>query len=293
MKLPLEKEKHLENYNLISRIQKGTTQQILKSLKEKDFHITQLEICESDFQKYLETVDYPERFPHYFREFSPPRQPDHIFNTKCLEHFLSFELCKISNNKTAKVLDVAASNSPVKKVLETLGYTNIWKQDIQFTTDLSERIIGGDAKHIDADDNSFDTLLLHNSWEHFEGESPSMFIKEASRILKPNGTFCIIPLFCDITAFSLTSPSIWETKYRNVTDYPEFSKDIPVFVDEGPKQRLIRVVDASTLISDIEKSDNLDTSIYHFTNADVYKFSPFALLCRKRSPEEEFKATEN
>jgi hypothetical protein len=44
-------------------------------------------------------------------------------------------------------------------------------------------------------DGFADKLVLHNSFEHFEGTANTDLVTEAWRVLKPGGVVCIVPLF--------------------------------------------------------------------------------------------------
>ncbi len=275
------KSEYIETLNKISGVKKCSPEKIIDLFRKSGGIVAIEDINVTHFNDYLNKIDYPTAFPNYYREFGPERQAPHVFNTKCLEHFLSFELCEIFGSQTLKIMDIAASNSPVTSILRMLGYPNVWKQDIQYTTNLDQFVIGGDAKRIDCQDNQFDALTLHNSWEHFEGDSPGSFLSEAYRILKPGGKLCIIPLFMNDIPFSLTSPDCWESKYKNVTSHPLFDSRMPILIDEGPKQRLIRVPNPQIIMDDLASVPGLDPKIYYFKNAIKYKFDPFALVCKK------------
>ena len=60
---------------------------------------------------------------------------------------------------------------------------------------IQDRTIGGDAASMPIPDGFVDHLVMHCSFEHFEGDSDSRFIREASRVLKPGGRLCILPLY--------------------------------------------------------------------------------------------------
>ena len=58
---------------------------------------------------------------------------------------------------------------------DVLDVSETWRQDWNYTTDKTSKTLGGNASSLAVDDESFYPLLLHNSWEHFEGESDLIF----------------------------------------------------------------------------------------------------------------------
>ena len=51
-------------------------------------------------------------------------------------------------------------------------------------------------------------LILHNSFEHFEGEADRDFISEAWRVLRPGGEVCIVPLYLSQRYEIFTDPLV-------------------------------------------------------------------------------------
>ena len=80
---------------------------------------------------------------------------------------------------------MAAANAPVQRILrDVFDINEAWRQDWNYTTDKTSKTLGENASSLAVDDESFDALLLHNSWEHFEGDSDSDFLTDAARVLK-------------------------------------------------------------------------------------------------------------
>ncbi|MBI5153840.1 methyltransferase domain-containing protein [Candidatus Poribacteria bacterium] len=57
-------------------------------------------------------------------------------------------------------------------------------------------VIGCDACELPLPDSSLDAMALHCSFEHFEGDSDTRFVREAMRVLRPGGGLLIIPFYC-------------------------------------------------------------------------------------------------
>jgi len=49
--------------------------------------------------------------------------------------------------------------------------------------------------------------VLHNAFEHFEGDADTRFVHEAARVLKPGGRLCIVPLFMHGRLANQTDPA--------------------------------------------------------------------------------------
>jgi hypothetical protein len=57
-------------------------------------------------------------------------------------------------------------------------------------------------------DGSVSKIALHCSFEHFEGNSDSGFIREAARLLCPGGKLVILPLYLSSIYSILTDPLV-------------------------------------------------------------------------------------
>ena len=57
-------------------------------------------------------------------------------------------------------------------------------------------------------DGALSKIALHNSFEHFEGDSDIRFLREAARVLRPKGKVCIVPLFVGLQ-FRIETEAGW------------------------------------------------------------------------------------
>ena len=112
---------------------------------------------------------------------------------KYLEHFVSLEL--LAPEPGQVLIDVASMNSPFADVCARVRGLETYRQDIMFAPGFDGRTIGGDAAAMPLPDAFADHLTLHCSFEHFEGDADSRFIREAERVLKPGGRLCSLPLY--------------------------------------------------------------------------------------------------
>lgn len=68
--------------------------------------------------------------------------------------------------------------------------------------------IGGDAGSMPVEDSFATKMALHFSLEHFEQDPDIRFIKEAIRVLRKGGKWCILPLYLFNRYAIKTDPSV-------------------------------------------------------------------------------------
>jgi SAM-dependent methyltransferase len=112
---------------------------------------------------------------------------------KYLEHYVSLVLLAPEPNQV--LIDVASMNSPFADVAAELHALQAYRQDLMFPAGLHGRTLGGDAAAMPIPNGFAHHLSLHCSFEHFEGDADSRFIREAARILRPGGRLCSLPLY--------------------------------------------------------------------------------------------------
>jgi len=125
---------------------------------------------------------------------------------KIVEYFVSLELTPIDSDDT--VIDVASEYSVFPDMVRELFNASVFQQDLIYPPGVHGDRIGGNAAGMDIEPGFANRLMLHNSFEHFEGDADSGFIREAWRILKPGGTVCIVPLFLSSSHTVLTDPLV-------------------------------------------------------------------------------------
>ena len=112
---------------------------------------------------------------------------------KYLEHYVSLEL--LAPEPGEVLIDVASMNSPFADICARMHGLETYRQDIMFEPGIDGHTIGGDAAAMPLPDGFADHLTLHCSFEHFEGDADSRFIREAERVLRPGGRLCSLPLY--------------------------------------------------------------------------------------------------
>lgn len=253
----------------------------IKLLEKNGWKNKSIYIAPKEFYTWLNKVDFENRFPIFLQECGPPKQSTSNLIQKQFEYFLSYKLSDL--NEFSKVMDVAAAQAPFQRLLrEVFGVSQSWRQDWNYQTNTLNKTLGGNASSLEVDDESFDSLFLHNSWEHFEGESDFEFLKEASRVLKPRGKVFITPLYYGIEGFVTTSPEIWTNKYQATSEPLKFREQIPVFIDNTIEQRYSQRHSAELLLRHFKDLAQLSPKIIFITNSkDFGDFYPYVLVIEK------------
>jgi hypothetical protein len=181
---------------------------------------------------------------------------------KYLEHYVS--LCMLEPQAGQVLVDVASMDSPFSEIVTELYGVETYRQDIMYPVGLRGRTIGGDAANMPLDDASVDHLVMHCSFEHFEGDSDSRFIREASRLLRPGGRLCILPLYTSSTYAIQTHPRGLRRQRL------DFEPGDTIYVSDawGPPHQ--RFYDADAFVRRIvSQLDDLELTIYEVTNLDA------------------------
>jgi hypothetical protein len=189
---------------------------------------------------------------------------------KIVEYFVSLELTPIAPNDV--VIDVASEYSVFPEMIRKLFAATAFRQDLIYPTGVHGDRIGGNAAKMDVDPDFATKLMLHNSFEHFEGDADSGFIREAWRVLRPGGTVCIVPLFLTSSHTVLTDPFVdqrdvkWDAEGR-VVSIPGYRNRFGRFYSLDTLQR--RVIEPA-------RECGFRVSIRHVTN--IQKLQPGSLL---------------
>lgn len=122
------------------------------------------------------------------------------------EYFVSLELVDIRPSDV--VIDVASERSLFPEVVRTQTGARVFRQDLTYAPGVAGDRIGGNAARMPIAAEFANKLILHNSFEHFEGEADRDFIREAWRVLRPGGEACIVPLYLSQRYEILTDPLV-------------------------------------------------------------------------------------
>ena len=177
-------------------------QRIVKDLRAAGFNLISFRINKLDYEAYIRRANY-DQYDYY--EYGSGQN----FAEKSLEHYMAAKLLHL--NIQDIYIDIANSNSPTPQIYNQLFGCKSYRQDLIFPEGVNGFTIGGDASKMPISDEFASAMALHCSFEHFEKDADIRFIQEASRVLKPGGRLCILPLYL-------------HTEYAIQTDLAELPK---------------------------------------------------------------------
>lgn len=177
-----------------------------------------------------------------------------IDDEKLLEYYISYRWLEFNPSDT--YIDVAAQDCPFAFFIRDRFNCRVYRQDLYFLEKgIHGEDIGGDASKIPLPRNSVSKISLHNSLEHFEGDSDIQFIRKAQRLLRPGGKLLVVPLFIG-DEYTIETDAGWVdeegvkhlwcegARFARIYDLPQF------------KYRIL------------ENSKQLKLQVYHLQNAN-------------------------
>lgn len=200
---------------------------------------------------------------------------------KWLEHWVSIDL--MAPRRGEVLIDVASCASPFPEVIAARCGVQSYRQDLVYPPGIEGDRIGGDAAAMPVADGFTDLLTLHCSFEHFEGDADSRFVREASRLLRPGGRLCIVPLYTCRDYCIQSDPATWaEQPVR-------FEPDATVCLARGWSERHGRLYDHRHFLDRVvDHLGDLALTVYAVENA--HRVAPdcylsFAAVLRKPAAE--------
>jgi SAM-dependent methyltransferase len=180
------------------------------SIEEEALDVVQHELRTSGIKvRDLDTSTYAKEFaefvkqPCYAGEYRfYGGKADHCLLEKALEHFLSFKL--ISPRREMTGVDIGSCKSVAPLILREAPGCTCYEQDLEYPTGIEGTRIGSSADQIPLADHSVDFMTLHCTYEHFEGQADTGFVRECARLLKPNGHVVIAPLYLNPNYVNIT-----------------------------------------------------------------------------------------
>lgn len=131
-------------------------------------------------------------FSNFKSRYFDPRPG--IDEEKLLEYYVGYTWLELRPDDI--FIDIAAQDCPFAFfVRDTVG-CRVYRQDLyHMDPGIHGTDIGSNAANLPLPTGSVSKMSLFNSFEHFEGDDDSAFIREAGRVLTPGGRLCIVPLF--------------------------------------------------------------------------------------------------
>lgn len=147
----------------------------------------------------------PNEFARFCDQYIDPRSG--IDAEKMLEYYVSYKLLDFTASDI--YMDVAAQDCPFAFFVRDTFGCKVFRQDLYYLEEgIHGEDVGGDASSLPFQDSTISKMSLHNSFEHFEGDSDIAFIQEAQRVLRSKGKLCIVPLFIE-AEYQVETDSGW------------------------------------------------------------------------------------
>jgi Methyltransferase domain len=248
------------------------SEQILAALSSLDVEVRPYRIDPAALQEHVSAIGYPRNYA------AGPMKDGGAHEQKMLEYFVSLELLTIGSCDV--VIDIASEWSLFPSAVRKLTGATVYRQDLIYSPGISGDRIGGNAAAMPVPDDFADKLVLHNSFEHFEGTADIDFISEAWRILKPGGSLCIAPINLSDRHCIITDPLV----NRRGIEWDDGAEVIELLWFHN---RFGRFYDASTLQRRLlapAAQVGFETTIHHVINVkDVnpYAYLHFVLIMHK------------
>jgi len=223
-------------------------------LKKEGLNVIDYKVDVADYKTYIKKAEY-----NKIQSYYGVGGKSNVFSEKTLEHYLAAKLMNVSSDDV--YIDVANAFSPVPEIYSSLYDCEVYSQDLIFEPGMHDRKIGGDACVMPVKDGFASKMALHCSFEHFENDADTRFIKEANRVLKKGGKLCILPLYLSENYRILTDPSVIPTGEN------PFEDDVTLCCVKGYGNRHGRFYDVNNFISRVVNYlQELKLTIYFIQN---------------------------
>jgi SAM-dependent methyltransferase len=173
-----------------------------KRLESLGVTIERIGIDHSAFEAFLNAA----RFPSWYYGGQNGTRSTR-FLEKTLEHYVGACLLHLSPGDV--YLDVGADNSPFSEIAERVFGCRGYQLDAAYRGGARGRYLGCDVSRVPLPDASVDKMAAHCAFDHFQGEADGAFLKEAARLLRPGGRFCVLPLYLSEQHTNFVDPSAW------------------------------------------------------------------------------------
>jgi hypothetical protein len=174
------------------------SEEILGALGRLSVELKPCAVDLDGFQSHVSSFDYPRTYA------AGPLAEGGFRENKLIEYFIALQILKVEPRQV--ILDVASEYSIFPTMVRQVYGATVFRQDLIYPPGVHGDRIGGSAAAMPVGDRFADALVLHNSFEHFEGSADSDFLAESWRVLRPGGTVVIVPLFVSDQYCIVTDP---------------------------------------------------------------------------------------
>ncbi len=162
------------------------------------------------YQAFKHLGEYESEYKSYNGPF------EHCFFEKVLEHYLSFFL--IDPKPGMIGVDVGSCQSVLPSLGRRVYGVEYFEQDLEYPDGVHETRIGSSADAIPLPEGSVDFMTLHCTFEHFENNADTGFIRECARLLKKGGRAVILPLYMSEAYCNVTGETDTEARTKIAYD---------------------------------------------------------------------------
>ena len=256
----------------------GSNPDILQAdLQKLDLEMRTYTIDIAAFWQHVTKAGYPQLYAGGSMSHGGAREQ------KLVEYFVSLDLLRPTASQV--VIDVASEWSVFPRVVEKATGARVYRQDLVYPPGICGDRIGGSAAHMPVPDEFADILVLHNAYEHFEGDADRDFVHEAWRVLRPGGVVCTLPLNVAEQYHILTDPLV--DRGGIVWDPGAAIVEVPMLWHN----RFGRFYDVLALVRRVltpAREAGFQITIYRVTNVHAVHpaaYLHFALVLTKPRPE--------
>ena len=198
-----------------------------------------------------------------------------------------------------KILPFSATHSEPYVYIDAMSSSSGWASDLHqkyginaYSVDINEPpnagncFIRADVTQLPFEDSSIDALSVQSGIELLPGEGDIKFIKEAQRVLKPNGKCIILPLYLNSEFCNLYGRSYYKRKVvrdlGGAISYVRMDFDLPftrLYDLCNLKKRLLSTAEQSCWYIYIIEADDL---ISLSDNRDSFIYLRYALVYEKK-----------
>ncbi|MCI8314813.1 MAG: methyltransferase domain-containing protein [Lachnospiraceae bacterium] len=161
-----------------------------------------------EFTMFEQTLDFSKE---YYKSFN------RRYRRKMMEYYFVSKILDFDHWNTGDIyLDIASASSPFAMYLREKKGINAYALDLeQGAYKDKEYYLQEDATHMHFGNNAVAAISMQSGFEMFVGKTDIDFIKEAGRVLKPEGKVVILPLYMYTIFLSTVSPNYYHKGYAD------------------------------------------------------------------------------
>ncbi|MCK4886895.1 MAG: class I SAM-dependent methyltransferase [Planctomycetes bacterium] len=217
-------------------------------------------------------------YPRWQTTFGPQ-----IFNKKLVEFYTTYSLLKPTHDDA--FMDAAGG---IDSYLMNINCRKKYLQDIKISDKVKKvltkevELIECDAGKIELPSQSLNKISCHHSFEHFQGNADTLFIKEVQRLLAPGGICCILPVFLANEYIEVTDRLTFRMRFDKRSKYIiDPTASLPGGLASGSYARIYDVLAFQKRILDEIDYNDFKVSIVEICLNDI-PLPNMSLKCHKR-----------